>query len=72
VGKGVQVPVGVGVAVFVAVGEGWTRRTLARASKKGVTPGGITPIRRFRTTLLPAAGPPLPLTTTPSWPNRQG
>ena len=27
---------------------------------KGVTPGGVTPIRRFRITLLPAEGPPLP------------
>jgi len=27
---------------------------------KGVTPGGVTPIRRIRITLLPAEGPPLP------------
>ena len=27
---------------------------------KGVIPGGITPIRRSKSTLLPAEGPPLP------------
>lgn len=32
----------------------------AKGKTKGVIPGGITPIRRSRTTLLPAEGPPLP------------
>lgn len=32
---------------------------------KGVIPGGITPIRRFRIALLPAEGPPLPFRPRP-------
>jgi len=35
-------------------------RVRAKGKTKGVIPGGITPIRRSRTTLLPAEGPPLP------------
>lgn len=57
-GKGVQVPVGVGVAVFVAVGEGWTRRTLARASK----PDGAQASTQWVPTVAQPAG-----TTTDFW-----
>ena len=48
-------------AIFLG-GEG------GKVNKKGVTPGGVTPIRRSRTTLLPVEGPPQPF--RPRYPAR--
>ena len=52
--------------------------TRAKGKTKGVTPGGVTPICRSRTTLLPAEGPPqpfrprLPVRTDQRWAEHSG